>query len=176
MTQETSYALPSAAEALARAVAAGVSANTTSSEAAAESYSREGMLWLGIAREIREGTAGYPAEDVSPDRLTLHDVEGIVCSHGRVAVRRKNATARWFLHSDDGSNCATPMAETEHDRRASEGEVRRARRAVAEESAVTEPIPQTYGTTMDGTPTYGRPESLEDTHQLVRPFVADSGE
>lgn len=72
-----------------------------------------------LAREIREGST-RPLVDRALDRLTLHDVEGIVCSHGRVAVRRKNAQpSGWYLHTDDGSNCAKPSPETEHGRRLS---------------------------------------------------------
>ncbi len=79
--------------------------------------------WRAIAAELRKRET-RPLVDRALDRLTLHDVEGIVCWHGRVAVRRKNAQpAGWFLHTDDGSNCTKPHPETEHRRRES-GEVR----------------------------------------------------
>ncbi len=79
--------------------------------------------WRAIAAELRKRET-RPLVDRALDRLTLHDVEGIVCWHGRVAVRRKNAQpAGWFLHTDDGSNCTKPHPETEH-RRRERGEAR----------------------------------------------------
>jgi hypothetical protein len=69
--------------------------------------------WTDIAREIREGS-----RHVEPaDRLTLHDVEGIVCAHGRVAVRRRGGPGVWFLHTDDGSTCDAPDEHNEAGRR-----------------------------------------------------------
>jgi hypothetical protein len=80
-------------------------------------------FWLALARELREGST-RPLVDRALDRLTLHDVEGIVCAHGRVAVRRKNAQpAGWFLHADDGSNCDVPHPETDHRRRCSQDRI-----------------------------------------------------
>jgi hypothetical protein len=73
--------------------------------------------WIDLAREIREGSQ-RPLVDRALDRLTLHDVEGIVCSHGRVAVRRRGGVAgSWFMHTDDRTNCDTPDEGREHERR-----------------------------------------------------------
>lgn len=66
--------------------------------------------WIRLARELREG--GRPARS---EPLTLHDVEGIVCAHGRVAVRRHGGPGTWFLHTDDGSTCDGPENQTETD-------------------------------------------------------------
>lgn len=65
------------------------------------------QVWINLAREIREGSSRLAAE-APQDRLTLHDIEGIVCSHKRVAVRRKGGPGQWFVHTDDGSNCTDP--------------------------------------------------------------------
>lgn len=76
----------------------------------------DGSALVALARELREGSR----QQAPGERLTLHDVEGIVCAHGRVAVRRKNTTpAGWFMHTDDGSNCEAPQPELEHKRRMS---------------------------------------------------------
>jgi hypothetical protein len=105
--------LPSAAEALTQAYERMLLGNVSDAE-----------VWIALAREIREGSTPPLItkwlETARPgDRLTLHDVEGIVCAHGRVAVRRKGDDAgRWYLHTDDGSNCADGDAENEHRRRA----------------------------------------------------------
>lgn len=105
--------LPSAAEALAQAYERMLLGNVSDAE-----------VWIALAREIREGSTPplitkWLEASRPGDRLTLHDVEGIVCAHGRVAVRRKGDDAgRWYLHTDDGSNCANGDAENEHRRRA----------------------------------------------------------
>ena len=107
--------LPSAAEALTQAYERMLLGNVSDAE-----------VWIALAREIREGSTPplitkWLEASRPGDRLTLHDVEGIVCAHGRVAVRRKGDDAgRWYLHTDDGSNCANGDAENEHRRRRAE--------------------------------------------------------
>lgn len=162
--QSSTANLPTPSEAIRAAVASAHAGLAASTNEAAEVEIRLGNLWLSIARELREG-ATQPLIDRAMDRLTLHDVEGIVCSHGRVAIRRKNAAeGRWFLHTDDTSNCAEPMVETEHFRRRSLSELRFDEVHGPEGSA--------------GTPTYGtvaeqqRPESLADTKVIERPLPA----
>src|SRR5688572_2106336 len=101
----TEIELPSAREALRNAIDSARSGDAMLADA-----------WATIARELREG-ATAPLVDRALERLTLHDVEGIVCTHGRVAVRRKAGVGSWFMHTDDGSNCATPDPGGEHKRR-----------------------------------------------------------
>lgn len=75
------------------------------------------QAWLAIARELRQGSV---APEQPADRLTLHDVEGIVCGHGRVVVRRRGSVSRseWWRHADgDATVCDDVQQETEHDRR-----------------------------------------------------------
>jgi hypothetical protein len=188
--------LPAPVDAISRAVAAAYAAEAAGDAEASLAFTREGRLWLDIARELRAGaTQASPAPS-----LMLHDLEGIVCSHGRVALRRKNSSsALWYVHTDDGSNCAEPHAGTEHFRRRGNGKpfsvACSLHGGLADEAgqwidcglavcgheprdikptqpeAEAAPEAETYGTTMDGTPTYGvvasgRPESLADTQVL----------
>jgi hypothetical protein len=110
--------LPAPVDAISRAVAAAYAAEAAENAEASLAFTREGRLWLDIARELRSGATQAPP---APS-LMLHDIEGVVCSHGRVALRRKNSSsALWYVHTDDGSNCADPHAETEHFRRRGNG-------------------------------------------------------
>ena len=185
--------LPNAAEVLGYAVSAAFEAAASEIEEGARMATREGMLWLGIARELREG-ATQPLIDRAMDRLTLHDIEGIVCSHGRVAIQHKNSVSARFVHSDDGSNCAAPDPETEHFRRrvggarglgcSLHGGISNADGWIECGLAVCGHEPQqlkgsplaepnTYGTTMAGMPTYGAVEVTATdsgaTQQFDRP-------
>lgn len=86
-------------EALARAVAAAVDGDIDVAR-----------VWVAIAAEFRQGTAEGPYGDGPGLPMTLHDVEGIVCAHGRVAIRRRTADqgpviGTWWLHVDDRSSC-----------------------------------------------------------------------
>lgn len=113
--------LPTAREALARAV-----------DAARNGDSELADVWTYIASEIRKGTKrrsrlvadadlatalGAPF----PGGLTMHDVHGIVCAHGRIAVCRK--AGHRFLHTDDGTACHAPEEGTEWQRRITAGDV-----------------------------------------------------
>jgi hypothetical protein len=119
--QRSTANLPTPSEALRMAVAMAGEAGRAPDDIAATTAIGEGRLWLSIARELREGAMQIAAAPPG-DRLTLHDVEGIVCSHGRVAIRRKNTGAeRWYLHTDDGSNCSEPQETIEQFRRRTNG-------------------------------------------------------
>ena len=79
------------------------------------------QMWLAMAREIREDAAmrrmwaplpqfaAPPAEPVAEVR-TLHDVEGIVCAHGKVALHWKDDDSAdgWWHHAEDGTACDDP--------------------------------------------------------------------
>lgn len=77
-------------------------------------------VWIDLAREIREGST---APEQPADRLTLHDIEGIVCAHGRVVVRQRlkrkgDHQALWWRHADgDPTICDDVQQSTEHLRR-----------------------------------------------------------
>lgn len=189
--------LPTPGEVLGYAVTAAYDAAAAATPESAFASAREGQLWLGIARELREG-ATQPLIDRAMDRLTLHDIEGVVCSHGRVALRRKNSSpSLWFVHTDDGSNCAEPMAETEHFRRravnASCGLGCSLHGGVADDKGwidcglavcghepqdVKRPVPaepETYGTTLAGTPTYGAVTEAAARTEVIEVINPQSG-
>lgn len=140
-------------------------------------------MWIELAREIRQGSTA-PLIDRAMDRLTLHDVEGIVCSHGRVAVRRKNSDkGRWFVHTDDGSNCAEADEVNEHRRRrsASAHQVEEARARAAETLLGRRDQGEDYGTTLAGEPTYrlrhgAEPRSYLDEVSRSRPAMDIPGD
>jgi hypothetical protein len=68
--------------------------------------------WIYLAKELREGATRPPRDERT---LTLHDVEGIVCVHGTVAVRRFGGPGSWFLHTNDGTTCDGPANQHETD-------------------------------------------------------------
>lgn len=112
MTETNPDRLPTAAQALTQAYQRLQLGNAADAE-----------VWIALARELREGTTPplitrWLEASRPGDRLTLHDVEGIVCAHGRVAIRPKRPTAaRWFMHTDDGTSCDNDDAGREHLRR-----------------------------------------------------------
>lgn len=68
-------------------------------------------VWLDMARELREDFVtrkvwvNEPAVKPAP---TLHDVDGVVCAHGKVAVHWKDNDSDWWLHVKGGTSCDDP--------------------------------------------------------------------
>lgn len=69
--------------------------------------------WIAMAREIREDAQFRkmwtpPPAEAQTDRRTLHDVNGVVCVHGKVAVQWRSFDGEWWLHAEDGTSCDGP--------------------------------------------------------------------
>jgi len=102
--------LPSMAEAMRQAV-----------ERAQRGDFEGARTWTAIAAELRAGVT-RPMVDRALDRMTLHDIDGIVCAHGRVAIRRRPtgpaSPAKWWRHTDgDRGVCDMPDDGRERSRR-----------------------------------------------------------
>lgn len=129
--------------------------------------------WLVMARELREDAQfrkmwvapppPVPAE-AAPDRRTLHDVEGIVCAHGLVALHWKDDDqGGWWHHAGDGTACDNPDQS---------GDMFRRRSQEMREATGDQPVNLTMAGAEEP-PTERLELRIEDdpATTLVRPFV-----
>ena len=84
-------------------------------------------IWTAIAAELRAQQTGpaldrllgqvrtqLPPEDPA-SRLTLHDVDALMCEEIRIVLRRKaredEPAPAWWMHADDKTHCVHPLLQ-----------------------------------------------------------------